>query len=452
MLSLSLLFLALQAQSQATEDPGPTWLFPAIPQIRAVWRPDLGLPGVASPARPEFDLGTQEAAKTVLGVTTWSDKVRVGGLSLDEGHSAFWTKTVVSVPGGGVLGFDAYDLREGLNSQNPTGALKTWDSPAGIRFGGGWDLLYPFVHDHWISWGLEGWVPAWSDGETVLRTGLRLGSIARFDGGVAWRRLDVAGRLDSGDGLWDTLNNGGLACTWDFRAAGNLGDAQWQTWGGYRTIDPRGDSTLWRQFERTIFSGASLRLPILGTATTAELRGEEGRERASVHCDTDGLDSHLEHMLWSTRLQVEPWEPGALGLPRVWLEYAWLRLNETSLTVPVGNWLPGFAGTQAAGRSVVTRLGVNGSWTVFWRSFSLAPQLGWNHIERSGTLPKAWTAGLGDAEVLAGASQANVWTTGIQVAWNFSGSRWSYRLTRPWSEASGLTPGFRHEMLLSQTF
>ena len=84
MLSLSLLVLTLQAQSQATEDPGPTWLFPAIPQIQAVWRPDLGLPGVASPARPEFDLGTQEAAKTVLGVTTWSDKVRAGGLSLDE--------------------------------------------------------------------------------------------------------------------------------------------------------------------------------------------------------------------------------------------------------------------------------------------------------------------------------------------------------------------------------
>ncbi len=433
-------------------DPGPAWLAPAVPALAAVWRPDLGLPGVAAPGRPDFDLGTQEAAQTILSLVTWTDRFHRGSCSRREEHTSFWTKTMVAIPGGGALGFDAFDLQEKLAVSTASGHLGNWDEPAGVRVGGAWDLLSPFSREHWASWGIEGWVPVWSDGETSLRSGLRLGSTMRLDAGAAWRNLDISGRTDSGTGLWDTLLPGGLARTWDARMAINIWDAQVQGWGGFRTIDPRGDSTHWRQFGRTVFHGVSVRRAWGSLLLSSEVRGEQGRERLMISRDGDALRSSLRHVLASARLQVEPRENWSIGHPCIWGEAAYLSLKETSLSVPAGNWLPFFAGDSAAGHSSVARSSLHASWTFFWKAFSITPQAGWSHVERKGEMPAAWTSALGNSAVIGGAASAELGDAGAEFGWNRDGSRWSYRFSQPWGANKNVTTGARHEFTISQTF
>lgn len=452
--ALSILSLATAGLAAGdVTDPGPAWLFPAMDNVQAHWRPGLGLAGMAPPERPLLDLATQAVAITSMGIRTWTDKVRTDSLNSTQEHTAFWTETLVPVPGGGLLGFDAYDLREGLAATASNGHRETYESPSGIRFGGAWDLLYPFSPKHWASLGVEAWIPAWSIGETSLRSGLRLGSVFRLDLGVGWREAGVQARQDTLVSAWsDSLEAGSLRRTWDARVGWRIDSLQGQVWGGWRTLDPRGDVARWRQFGRIGFAGAQLQGCLAGLSLDGQVRWESGRERLETVRLEELRGSSLERTSWSASWQLEPLSAWSTGQPRLTIEYAHLDGDETGLRGSDTTWLVALGGGSApAGASTVTRLGITGQWAVFWRSFRIAPELGWHRIERTGHLAALWTGGLGDLEVAGGRSQADVWVPALQASWKRAGSYWNYHLSRPLNDVV-LKMGWRHDILLSQSF
>jgi hypothetical protein len=450
---IALAVLLGTAVADEVTDPGQAWLFPATTGVQAFWRPDLGLPGEAAPDRPLFDLATQRVTETSLGLRTWTDRVRTDSSSSDEEHTAFWTETLVPIPGGGLFGFDGYDLRENLAAQAPDGHRETYLTPAGIRFGGAWDLLYPFQPDHWASLGVEAWLPAWSVGETSLRTGLRLGSGFRVDLGVGWHQAGIQACQDSSLSTCDdTLQLGSLRRTWDARIAWNLDSIQTQVWGGWRTLDPRGDSTCWRQFARIGFLGIQSQGAVGPVRLDGEVRWESGNERVEMFRYGMENTSSLDHASLAASLQVEPVSAWSIGTPRLTLEGTVLEDDETARSTSDSLWLLAIpSGGAAVGKSSVTRFGIVGQWAFLWDAWRIAPELGWDRIERQGNLSTLWSAGLGNLEVDGGRALGSVWVPGAEVSWDRAGSLWSYRLTCPWSEGA-VQMGWRHDIRLSQTF
>jgi hypothetical protein len=435
-------------------DPGVTWLFPAMSNVQAHWRPGLGLPGEAAPGRPMLDLATQQVTITSLGIRTWTDQVRTVDLKAEQEHTAFWTETLVPVPGGGVLGFDAYDLREGLSVKGGDGHRETWESPAGIRFGGAWDLLYLLYPSRWASLGLEAWFPAWSNGETSLRAGLRLGSVMRMELGVGWHPIGVKARQDSSLTTWsDTLNVSGLRQTLDGRIAGRWDSLQFQFWGGLRTVEPRGDALAWKQKGRIGFGGVQAQGTMGGVALDGQVRMEAGEESFEVDRKGRTNTSTLERNSLAASLQIEPLAAWSTGQPRLVLEYASLGCTQSRQSLSDSLWLNALASAPPqSGEASVTRFGVIGQWAFFWSSFRFAPELGWHQIRRNGQLPSLWFAGLGDLEVSGGKESVMIWLPGFEVNWKRSGSVWRYHLSHPLNQGAILAMGWRHDILLSQSF
>lgn len=446
--------LSCSALSRAdVTDPGPVWLFPAQTNVQGHWRPGLGLPGQAAPERPLVDLATQGVTVTSLGIRTWTDRVKVPELSATQQHTSFWTETLVPLPSGGLLGFDAYDLREGLSAKGPDGRRETFESPSGIRFGAAWDLLHPFDPTHWASLGLEGWLPAWSVGETSLRSSLRLGTSFRADAGVGWRRSGIRAKQDTGLNAWsDTLEPGCLQRVLDVRVAGRIDSMQIQAWGGWRTLDPRGDSAAWRRWGDILFVGGQVQGRILGLSLELEGRGEQGQESMETLRLGGKVASRIERTSVSGSLRLEPAEIQVFGQPRLTVEFSRLDLDETSFQHPESLGVAAMAGARVpAGGGAVERLGLIGQLPFFWSAFRLAPELGWHRIERRGELPALWTGGLGALEVGGGMRVEEVWVPGIQVTWKRSGSLWNYRLTRA-MDGDAVQRGWHHDILLSQSF
>lgn len=434
-------------------DPGPVWLFPAQANVQGHWRPGIGLPGQAAPERPLVDLATQGVTVTSLGIRTWTDRVRTPALKATQQHTSFWTETLVPLPGGGLLGFDAYDLREGLSARGADGRRETFESPSGIRFGGAWDLLYPFDPSHWASLGIEGWLPAWSVGETSLRTSLRLGSHLRADAGVGWRRGGVLAKQDTSLRSWnDTLEPGCLQRMLDARVAGQIDSVQLQAWVGWKTLDPRGELPAWRRSGDILNGGGQVQGRVLGLSVELEGRGEEGWEELETQRLGGLVFSRIERKSLAASLRLEPAELLRFGQPRLTLEATRLDLDETSFQHPESLGVAALSGQRtAAGAAVVERVGLIGHWPFFWSAFRLAPELGWHRIRRRGELPSLWTGGIAALEVSGGKEREEVWVPGFQVTWKRSGSLWNYRLVRA-LDGGAAQRGWHHDILLSQSF
>jgi len=429
-------------------DPGPQWLLPSLPHVQSC----LGgeeLLGEDVPERPIFDQGTQGISSSSIGFVVESSRFRGTDRRLDNEFKGFWTRTTVAIPGGAVLGFDANDLRQGLivSDEATATSLKTVSSPSQLRFGGGWDLLAPFLKGSSMSLGIEGWIPAWSDGETQLRVGFRQGERWRLDAGFRQRPQAVAGSRTLADSRIDTLSPGGEQLIRDLRAGFAISDFQGQLWGGLRTLDSGASSNAWQHTGRSWFGGLRLDAPVPFGVVQVQANMDVGSERQWVLREDRQFQSAADINLLAAVVEADI-AMGSKGSLLIRGQGSRLEVEETMLR---NGDLLGFSGV-AGGDARLTSGGLGVGWKYPIGSLALRPMVTWTRQSLSGQASAAWFAGAQGQEFLGTAGRRDLLEGRCEISWNASGSRWSYQIGRTWA-VTGLG-GFdiSHRGTLSQSF
>jgi hypothetical protein len=432
-------------------DPGPQWWLPSVPRVQNSWNASGELPGEEIPERPIFDHGTQGVSSSSIGFGLESSRYQWDGHVVDNDVKGFWTRTMVAVPGGGVLGFDANDLRQGLAVSNDSRgtSVKTVYSPSQLRFGGGWDLLSPFLKDKSMSLGVEGWIPAWSDGETQLRIGFRHMEDWRVDVGVRERPQGVAGsRLDSAF-LVDTLVPGGDQWIRDLRVGFRLGDVQGQLWGGLRTLDSGASGSAWQHSGRSWFGGMQVGFPVpLGNAVL-QTNADAGHERQWVWREGRQFLSAAEISLLAAALDAElpVWTSEAM---LVQIRAVHLSVDETLLQSQ-DLLQQGVSGSAGHGLQL-DNVGVGFGWKHPIGSLSLRPTVTLARQFLSGDASAVWFAGAQGSEFLGAGGERTLLEGKCEISWVASGSRWSYQVGRTWAISGSGGFDISHRGALSQSF